>query len=592
MGPQEHKIERRLAAILAADVAGYSRMMSQDEVGTLRSLTAHRAIMDRLIAEDGGRIANTAGDSVLAEFPSAVDAVQCALDVQEALAQANQDTPEECRLQFRIGVHVGDVIIRGADLLGDGVNIAARLESLAEPGGVYISAATLAYVRRVRNLDFDDLGPQEIKNIDEPVHVYRVRASASPPLGSVQGTERAKSLPLPDKPSIAVLPFTNMSGDPEQDYLADGVVEEITAALSRIRSFFVIARNSTFTYKGKAVDVRQVSRELGVRYVLEGSVRKSGCRIRIVAQLIDATTGTHMWAEQYDGSVEDVFDLQDQITASVVGAVQPSIRAAEIERARRKRPDSLDAYDLVMRALPDVWSLNRDANVRAMGLLEQALKLDPTYPLALSLLAWCRGQRAVYNWSTTIEADKREALRLAETASTLIADDPFVLTVLGAALTITREFTAAAKMLDAATRLDPNSSWAWNRSGYLRNYLGDPETAIQHFERAIRLSPFDPMVFNSEFGIGSAHFIAQRYERAIEFFEKGLISNPTATWIHRNLAPAYVFAGQPAKAEASVRKLREGYPDLTVGAARTAMVFQGEVLDRICEGLCHAGLPE
>jgi adenylate cyclase len=471
------------------------------------------------------------------------------------------------------------------------VNIAARLEGLAEPGSVYISEAAHAYVRRSLTLAADDLGLQEVKNMDEPVRVFRVRASASPPVGSVPAIRPTQTLPIPNKPSIAVLPFTNMSGDPEQDYLADGVVEEITAALSRVRSFFVIARNSAFAYKGKAVDVRQVSRELGVRYVLEGSMRKSGNRLRIVAQLIDATTGAHIWAEQYGGRIEDVFDLQDQITASVVGAIQPSIRAAEIERAKRKRPDSLDVYDLVMRALPEVWSLNKDANARAMGLLEQALQLDSSYPMALALLAWCRGQRAVYNWSTTIEEDRYEALRLAETASVLAADDPFVLTVLGAALTITKEFTAAAKMLDTATRLDPNSSWAWNRSGFLRNYLGDPETAIHHFERAIRLSPFDPMVFNSEFGIGLAHFIAGRYERAIEFYEKGLISNPKAAWIHRHLAPAYVLVGQEEKAKASVRKLLESYPDITVSAARMAMVFQGEVLDRICDGLGRAGLP-
>ncbi|WP_147023285.1 adenylate/guanylate cyclase domain-containing protein [Microvirga aerophila] len=591
MSLQEHRVERRLAAIFAADVAGYSRLMSQDEDTTIRILTAHREIMDRLIAEHGGRIANTAGDSVLAEFPSAVDAVRCAVEVQDALVSVNQDKPDQQCLRFRIGVHVGDVIVRGNDLLGDSVNIASRLEGLAEPGSVYISEAAHAYVRRSLTLTADDLGLQEVKNMDEPVRVFRVRAPASPFVGSAPGVGPTQALPIPNKPSIAVLPFTNMSGDSEQDYLADGVVEEITAALSRVRTFFVIARNSAFAYKGKAVDVRQVSRELGVRYVLEGSVRKSGNRLRIVAQLIDATTGAHIWAEQYGGRIEDVFDLQDQITASVVGAIQPSVRAAEIERARRKRPDSLDVYDLVMRALPDVWSLNKDANVRAVGLLEQALQLDPNYPTALALLAWCRGQRAVYNWSTTIEEDKHEALRLAEMASVLTADDPFVLTVLGAALTITQEFTAAAKMLDAATRLDPNSSWAWNRSGFLRNYLGDPETAIHHFERAIRLSPFDPMVFNSEFGIGSAHFIAGRYERAIEFFERGLISNPKAAWIHRHLAPAYVLAGQEEKAKASIRKLLESYPDLTVSAARRAMVFQGEVLDRICDGLRRAGLP-
>jgi adenylate cyclase len=319
MDRQEHKVERRLAAIFAADVAGYSRLMSQDEVGTLRTLTAHRQIMDRLIAEHGGRIANTAGDSVLAEFPSAVDAVQCAVAVQETIAEIAQDTPEDKRLLFRIGVHVGDVMVRGGDLLGDGVNVAARLESLAEPGSVYISDATHTYVRRSSILGFDDLGPQEMKNIDGPVRVYRVVSLSS--LGSTQAAERAKALPLPDRPSIAVLPFTNMSGDPDQDYLADGIVEEVLAALSRVRAFFVISRSSTFTYKGKAVDSRQVGRELGVRYILEGSVRRSGQRLRIMAQLIDATAGNHVWSDRYDGEVSDIFDLQDRVTEAVVGAV-------------------------------------------------------------------------------------------------------------------------------------------------------------------------------------------------------------------------------------------------------------------------------
>jgi len=281
--------------------------MEKDEVGTLRTLTVYREIMDRLIAEHGGRIANTAGDSVLAEFPSAVDAVQCAVDVQKALALASQNTPEERRVQFRIGVHVGDVMVRSGDMLGDGVNIAARLESLAEPGGVCLSEAAYGYVRKALPISFADLGFQNVKNLEEPVRAYALNTSST----EAVGLKRAKSPPLPDRPSIAVLPFTNMSGDPEQDYFADGIVEEIIAALSRFRSLFVVARNSTFTYKGKAVDVRQVSQELGVRYVLEGSVRKASNRLRIIAQLVDATTGNHIWSDRYDGELADIFDLQD-----------------------------------------------------------------------------------------------------------------------------------------------------------------------------------------------------------------------------------------------------------------------------------------
>ncbi len=340
MGPQEHKVERRLAAIFAADVAGYSRLMEQDEVGTMRALAARRAIMDGLIAEHGGRIANTAGDSVLAEFSSAVDAVECAIEVQERIGSETSGP----KLQFRIGVHVGDVMVRSGDLLGDGVNIAARLQSLAEPGGICISEAAHGHVRKRLPVTFASLGQQKIKNIEEEVRVYALKVTTL----ATRKPGHFESLPLPDRPSIAVLPFTNMSGDPEQEYFADGLVEDITTGLSRVRSFFVIARNSSFTYKGRAVDVRQVSRELGVQYVLEGSIRKAGSRVRIVGQLVDATTGHHVWADRFEGDLSDIFDLQDRVTESVVGAVEPSIRLEEIRQARTKPTTYISAYDLYL----------------------------------------------------------------------------------------------------------------------------------------------------------------------------------------------------------------------------------------------------
>nr|WP_114189446.1 adenylate/guanylate cyclase domain-containing protein [Microvirga aerophila] len=591
MPPPQDRVERRLAAIFAADVAGYSRLMSQDEVGTLRTLTQHREIMDRLIIEHAGRIANTAGDSVLAEFPSAVDAVKCAVAVQEALAKTNQNTLEERRIRFRIGVHVGDVMIRGSDLLGDGVNIAARLESLAEPGGVCISAATHEHVRKSLSLNYMDLGPQPVKNIEEPIRVFTITLTSIEP-ASAQIESRSKTLPLPDKPSIAILPFDNMSADPEQEYFADGIVEDITAALSRVRSFFVIARNSTFTYKKRAVQVQQVSRELGVRYVVEGSVRRAGGRVRITAQLIDATTGAHLWADHYDGTIEDVFDLQDNITASVVGAIQPSVRAAEIERAKRKRPGSLDAYDLVMRALPHVWALEKDQNRQATGILRDVLGLDPTYPTALSLLSWCCAQRVVYNWSEDIAQEKQETLRIAQQAAALSSDDPFVLAVLGAALSIACEFRQARAMLEKALALDPNSAFAWTRSGWLRNFQGDPETAIQHFERSLRLSPFEPMAYNCLMGIGTAHFIAGRYEQAVEWQEKALDTHPSATWILRGLVPAHVFAGHVDRAKVRLHQLLQAYPDLTVSKIRAALAFNEDYTGRMIEGLRRAGLAE
>jgi len=588
--PSDQKSQRRLAAILAADVAGYSGLMSKDEEGTLLRLRhLRREVVAPAIQAHLGRLVKTTGDGFLVEFPSPVEAVRCAIDMQEALASASVEDQANA-LKLRIGINLGDIIIdEDGDIYGDGVNVASRLEQMSPPGGICLSGKVYEEVRDKMSYDFQDKGDQQIRSISRPIRVYCLNdasgtgsiAPASPP-----------ALALPDRPSIAVLPFTNISGDAEQEHFADGIVEDITAALSRVRSFFVIARNSTFAYKGRSVSLQQISRELGVRYVLEGSVRRAGHRVRIVAQLIDATTGTHLWAEHYDGVVEDLFDFQDQITTSVVGAIQPSIRAAEVERARRKRPENLDAYDLVMRALPLVWALERESNMEACGLLAEALRLDPNYPLAHSLAAWCHGQRVVYNWTPNPDEERKEALRQAQLAASLASDDPFTLTVLGAALTITREHRRAAAILERALALDPNSSWAWNRSGWLHNYQDDPETAIRHFERSLRLSPFDPMAFNCDMGIGAAHFIAGRYEESIAWQEKALMTHPSSAWIHRNLAPAYALAGQMGKAEECVRELLKAYPGMRISDITGALAFSKEVMDRIAEGLRLAGLPD
>ncbi|WP_262269990.1 adenylate/guanylate cyclase domain-containing protein [Microvirga yunnanensis] len=591
MDRQEHKVERRLVAIFAADVAGYSRLMSRDEAGTLRSLTARREIMDRLISEHGGRIANTAGDSVLAEFPSAVDAVQCAVAVQEAIAQMAQDTPKDRHLQFRIGVHVGDVMVRGGDLLGDGVNVAARLESHAEPGSVYISDATYPYVRRSPTLGFDDLGPQEMKNIDGPVRVYRVTTSPSPVSGSTPAAASAKALPLPDKPSIAVLPFTNMSGDPDQDYLADGIVEEILAALSRVRSFFVISRSSTFTYKGKAVDPRQVGRELGVRYILEGSIRRSGQRLRIMAQLIDAAAGIHVWSDRYDGEVSDIFDLQDRVTEAVVGAVEPRITLSEIERAKRKRPDNLDAYDYVMRAFPALWSQEPDEITEGLRFAREAIRLDPTYALPKALAAWGHAQDVVYTRTATPDEDREKAFRLAQEAASLDNNDPLILTALATAYSLLGQFDLGLSAVEKALALDPNSAWAWSRSGYLNVYKSRPERAIEHFERAIRLSPLDPMHYNTLFGIAGAHFVRADYEEAVRWIEKGLAEKPSAVWVYRFLTAAYANAGRIEDARRAASKLCAAYPSITISQIIQVVPALGK-LPAYADGLRKAGLPE
>ena len=374
-----------MVAIFAADVEGYSRLMGADEVNTLRDLTQRRTILDGLIAAHRGRIANTAGDSVLAEFGSAVDAVQCAVEAQAALAEANSGLSPDRHVNFRIGVHVGDVIIKGGDLFGEGVNIAARLQTIAAAGGTCISSAAHDQVRKILPFAFTDLGTRQVKNIDEPVRVFAVSAKGATAV--VASSNASVPLALPDKPSIAVLPFQNMSGDPEQEYFADGVVEDIITALSRFKALFVIARNSSFTYKGRAVEVKQVGRELGVRYVLEGSVRKAANRVRITGQLVDAATGGHLWADRFDGGLGDIFELQDQVTESVVGAIAPAVEKAEIERARRKPTESVDAYALYLRGMERFNQFgDQEANDEALGLFYSAIELDPDFAAPMAVL--------------------------------------------------------------------------------------------------------------------------------------------------------------------------------------------------------------
>lgn len=382
----EERVQRRLAAVVAADVVGYSKMMGRDEAGTLARLKALRAeFLHPKVAEYGGRIVKTTGDGTLIEFPSAVDAVSHAVDVQRGMAERNANLPEDQRIQMRIGINVGDIIIDQDDIFGDGVNVAARLEALAEPGGICVSARVREYVREQLGVTFDDRGEQAVKNIAEAIHVYGIRIGEK---AHRKDNEVPGSLPLPNKPSIAVLPFDNLSGDLEQDYFADGVVEDIITGLSRIKWLFVIARNSSFTYKGEASDVRTVGRELGVRYVLEGSVRKAGGRLRITCQLVEAATGMHLWADRYDRPLDDVFALQDEITLAVVGAIEPSLRAAEIEHVKRKRPESFDAYDLVLRALPEVYTCMPPGAVKGLAFIERALVLEPNYALAHGLASW------------------------------------------------------------------------------------------------------------------------------------------------------------------------------------------------------------
>ncbi len=587
----EDRVQRRLAAILAADVVGYSRLIEADEEGTrARIQILHSELINPCIASDGGRIVKTMGDGILVEFPSAVDAVRNALAIQSAMANHNEALPEDQQLVFRIGINVGDVIIEGEDIHGDGVNVAARLEGLCQPGEVYISGSVYDQVVGKIDATFADFGDQTVKNITRPIHVYSVQSDTNRSVRKLPETSTA--LQLPDKPSIAVLPFQTMAGDPDQDYLADGVVEAITAALSRIRSFFVIARNSAATFKGRVVNVIDIGRELGVAYALEGSVQRAGDRIRITVQLVETEAGAHIWAEHYDGHIGELFDLQDRITERVAGELQPSIRLAEIERSRRKRPQDQNAYDYTMRAMPHVWALEQEESEKALDLLGQALSVDPNYPLALSLAGWCHAQRSVYNWSSDIAGSQSQALKLAERAAELSGDDPLILAVLGAVHTFVRNFGTARILLERAVTLDPNSAWAWQRLGWLENYSDRPEHALEQFERAMRLSPLDPMNFNIYVGMASANEVAERYDEAAAYYRRALEERPHAVWIYRNLASSLSGADRMEEAKQAYAALRQNYPDLTGAKVRQAMVFSEAMLDRMIANLKKLGLPE
>ncbi len=589
------RVERRLAAVLAADVAGYSRLMGRDEERTLANLKSFRkTLVDPAIAAHRGRIVKTTGDGMLLEFASAVDATRCAVEIQREMAQQNVDELPELRIEFRIGIHVGDIIIDDNDIFGDGVNIAARLEGIAEPGGVCISDDAYRQIRGKVDIAFDDIGEQTLKNITEPMRAWHIRlpGEAHPAIRPGLSPIRIQDLALPEKPSIVVLPFDNMSAEAGQDYLADGIVEAITAALSCIRSFFVIARSSAFTYKGRATNARDIGKELGVAYLLEGSVQKAGNRLRIIVQLIETEGGAHVWSSRFDGAVEDFFDLEDRITEQVAGALQPSIRIAEIERSRRKRPQDLGSYDYTMRAMPHVWALEKEESVKALELLEKALTIDPEYPLALSLAGWCHAQRSVYNWADDIAESQASARSLAERAAEMSGDDPVILAVLGAVHTFVRNYGTARVLLERAVTLDSNAAWAWSRLGWLENYADQPQKAIANFERALRLSPIDPMNFNNYVGLGSAHEVAQEYDKAAAFYRRALEERPNAGWIYRSLASSLSGAGRVEEAKHAFAEMMRNYPDLTVAKFKQAMVFSTVPLNRMAENLRKLGLPD
>jgi TolB-like protein/class 3 adenylate cyclase/tetratricopeptide (TPR) repeat protein len=587
---------RRLAAILAADVAGYSRLMGADEEGRHERLKARLSgLVYPKISEHRGRVVKNTGDGVLAEFPSVVDAVRCAVEVQEQMANREPDMPDDRRIEFRIGINLGDVIVEGDDIYGDGVNVAARLEALAEPGGVCVSGVVHDQVRDRLPYMFADMGEQQVKNIARPVRVFRITIGETPARAPTAGTTEPAPLPLPDKPSIVVLPFQNMSGDPEQEYFADGMVEEITTAISRLPWLFVIARNSSFTYKGRTVDVKQVARELGVRYVLEGSVRKAGNRVRITGQLIDTATGAHIWADRFDGSLEDIFELQDQVASSVAGVIEPKLRQSEIERASRKPTASLTAYDLYLRARAQFYRHSEEGFAATLALLEEALAIDPSYAPAAALVGWVRLFQGVQQWGALSEVDIAEAVRLAQRALETERNDAE--TVARAAFTLfylASETVMAIAALDRALALNPNAAIAWAVKGTIHALRNQPGAAIEGCDRALRLSPFDPLGFHFSGVYAVAHLLAGRLEQAVEWADRALLDQPRYNPVRRTKIAANAHLGRVDEARAELRQLLAIDPGATIARfrANSARSAAPEFIDTLSSGLRMAGLPE
>jgi adenylate cyclase len=584
-------VGRRLVAVFAADVEGYSRLMGADEVGTLKGLTERRAILDRFIEEHRGRIANTAGDSVLAEFGSAVEAVQCAVEAQAALAEANTGVPPDKHINFRIGIHIGDVMIRAGDLFGDGVNIAARLQSIAKPGGVCISGATYDQVRKVLPMTFVDLGVQQVKNIQEPIRAYQVSTPTDTrEAGPARVVEAESPPPMPDKPSIAVLPFDNMSGDPEQEYFADGMVEDIITALSRFKWLFVIARNSSFTFKGRAVDVTEVGRRLGVRYVLEGSVRKASGKVRITGQLIDAITGAHIWADRFERDLTDVFSLQDEVTVAVVSAIQPKLLQTEIAMATRRRPENLTAYDFYLRAVQQFY-LTSEGFAEAIRLAHRALELDPQFGPAAALAGVCHMNRVTWGYATNPQFDRNEAVRLIRLALSIDDSDPDTLGRCGLILSLmVGDNESGIELADRAVALNPNSFFAWTSRGWVYRNAGLPKEALRSFECAVRSSPIDPWLHQPFSGIGLTLIELGRFDEAIVAGKKALRQTHSFAGAYRCLASAFAHLGRDGEAREAAARLLEVDANFTI----TAWIARGGQSNSklLIDGLRKAGLPE
>ncbi|SEB24536.1 adenylate/guanylate cyclase domain-containing protein [Variovorax sp. YR216] len=582
--------KQRLAAILAADAVEYSRLMAEDERSTVAALDAARAIFRTQIDSNDGRVVDMAGDSVLAMFETVTGAVAAALTIQEDIGGLADAAPEYRRMRFRIGVHLGDVIEKSdGTVYGDGVNIAARLQGLAEPGGIIVSDAVRGAVKGKVTAAFEDQGEQAVKNIVDPVHAWRVR------LRGQELDDRSVATANRDRgrPSLAVMPFTNLGGDPEQAYFVDGVVDDIITALSRVRWFFVIARSSSFTYRGRAVDAKQVGKELGVRYLLQGTVRKAQGRLRIAVQLVEAETGRHVWGERFDRGMADIFELQDEITHSVVAAIEPNLRLAEYERARKRPTSSLQAYELVLRGWQNVaMTSGRQGNDEALADLRRAIALDPDYSAAKALLAWAMQLRKSAFAAAPAESD--EGVRMAREALADHRDDPITLVAAGWALCfLDARHEEAGDAVDRALTLAPDLASVLNLAGWVRLLGGDAHAATEIFERAMRLSPLDPQMAHLRTGLALAHLAAGKFEDALENAQRASRDRPDYAQALRPMLYSLVELGRLDEARAVGQRLRQATPDFTVSWFQRSAPWKDQDFKARCvRALRAAGIPE
>jgi adenylate cyclase len=586
----EARVERRLAAILAADVAGYSRLMGLDEEGTLAALKACRQdLIDPKIAEYRGRIVKTAGDGALVEFASVVDAVRCAIDIQRAATERNADVPGNRQLVFRIGINVGDIIIDEGDIYGDGVNVAARIEALAEPGGICLSGNVYEHVRSTKlDAEFVDLGEQNVKNIAQPVRVYKVNTSM---VSDARPTQEAATSPS-DLPSIAVLPFLNISGDSDQEYFADGLAEDIITALSRIRHFFVLARNTTFTYKGRVVNVQAAAKDLGVKYVLEGSVRKVGNVVRISVQLIDGKTGNHLWAERYDRGLEDIFAVQDDITLSVVGTIEPEISRAEQERARAKPPASLHAWDYYLRGLWHLWRFSRTDVIEAQDQFRRAIQIDPKFGPSYAALSFAQLQIFNQGLSDNPAAALHEAFDTATKAIAVDDRDPLPHWAKAFVFLFRREYESAIDEGRTAIELNPSFAPAYTIIGHAHSFNGRPAEALRWYESALQRSPKDPRAWLIMMGRAFAYYYLGDWEKAEAYGRQATHFANAHLWAYAIHAAALAKLHATNEARAVLQKIRDGKPNFSVEIVRETAPMNASMMELFIEGLREAGLDD